>query len=122
MRLSAADNLVLGQGKSLKMSESAFRQSVKDRLRVVNKAIMRSYGINYTTLAQNLGVGSPAIHNWESPSKISLPGPYRLYLYGTQYGVSLDWLFKGDSSNMPWRLTQSIREVGDASSVRPDGD
>lgn len=121
--LSVVDNRrVLRLGKPLKMSESALRREVKTRLRLVNRALMRLHTMNYTQLAETLGVGSSAIHNWESPSKLSLPGPYRLYIYTSQYGVSLDWLFKGDPSGLPWRLAQSIQEVEAYRSSQPAGE
>ena len=79
-------------------------QAVGKRLRKARKAL----GLSQKELYDSLGVGASTWHNWESGKR--LPDPLVMAQLRKVYGVTLDWVFAGETAGISRSLEQKMRE------------
>ena len=79
-------------------------QAVGQRLRTARKAL----GLSQKELYDSLGVGASTWHNWESGKR--LPDPLVMAQLRKVYGVTLDWVFAGETAGISRSLEQKMME------------
>lgn len=72
------------------------------RLKVVREAL----DLTQEKLAEALGVTRSAVNNWEKG--IRMPGPAAMSRMAGRYGISLDWIYRGDMSGLRVSLAEKI--------------
>lgn len=63
------------------------------------KAARIALGFNQKDLYDSLDVGASTWHNWESGKRT--PDLFVMLNLKQRHGISLDWIFDGDPSNLP---------------------
>lgn len=77
-------------------------QIIGDRLARTRKALE----LTQEQLADELGVSRGALGNWEQGTR--LPDPAAMMRFANRYGVSMDWIYRGDPSSLPQRYAANI--------------
>lgn len=72
----------------------------------------RAFGFTQGEFADPAGMSQPQYSQFEVGKRL-LTLPYALQLCD-QYGLSLDWLYRGDPSALAFSLVQKLRELRDA--------
>ncbi|MCB2012191.1 MAG: helix-turn-helix transcriptional regulator [Geminicoccaceae bacterium] len=69
-------------------------------------ATRRALELTQEQLAEQVGVSRGALGNWEQGTR--LPDPAAMLRLKQRHGVTLDWIYGGDPSGLPQRLTSRI--------------
>lgn len=85
------------------LSESDHRRAVGLRLRQLIKAI----GIPYVRAAEEMGVTKNHLGNWMRGTH-GYPDQYDLYKFCRIRGVNFDWVFLGDPSGLPEKVSREL--------------
>ena len=72
------------------------------------KAVRTALGLSQKDLYDSLGVGASAWHNWESGKRT--PDIFVMLNLKRQYGITLDWIFDGDPSNLPEDIKGKVKD------------
>lgn len=66
------------------------------------KAARLALGLSQKEVYEALGVGASTWHHWESGKRT--PDPLVMAKLQKLHGISLDWIFAADPSNLPHRI------------------
>lgn len=69
----------------------------------------RSFGLNQVEFGAGAGMSQPQYNQAETGKRL-LTLPYALALC-TRYGLTLDWIYRGDPSGLQYRLAEKIRAL-----------
>ena len=89
--------------EQLIQSETEYCRQVGERLRQLIDAI----GISYADAARDMGVTRNQLGNWMRGNH-GFPRHYALYRFCRIRGVSTDWVFLGDPSGLPKRVSDVL--------------
>lgn len=81
---------------------------VARRLRLTRRAL----GMTQAEVAETCGIGRTAFNQYETGTRL-LTLTAALALCGA-FGLTLDWLYRGDPSGLPHRLFEAIRAASKA--------
>ena len=70
------------------------------------KAARIALGFNQKDLYDDLDVGASTWHNWESGKRT--PDLFVMLNLKQRHGISLDWVFDGDPSNLPEDIKEKV--------------
>ena len=105
--LELTNTLSMPSSSTAAVSGAAYRREVGARLRRVRLAL----GPNAAALAAEFGVTGPRWSHWENGRHLA---DVRIMVrLSRRYGVTLDYLYKGDESGLPRRLSDAIRQQPD---------
>lgn len=83
-------------------------QDVGRRLAVTRRCV----GVNQQDFGRQAGLTQPRYNQYETGQRLlTLAAAMRLC---EEYGLTLDWLYRGDPSGLPYWLASSIRELRSA--------
>ncbi|MBF0155173.1 MAG: helix-turn-helix transcriptional regulator [Magnetococcales bacterium] len=57
-------------------------------------------------MAELLGIHTETLETWESGR--ALPEIEAMFVLTKKFGLSLDWFFRGDTANLPFRLAKTL--------------
>lgn len=97
-----------GPGARLTLVPLPFRPSeavtfAARRLRAVREAL----GVQQQDMARACGAEPNRWSNWESAR--TLPDPLVMARAQALFGISLDWIYAGDPSNLPFKVVDALR-------------
>lgn len=71
------------------------------------KSVRTALGVTQADFSEAAGIGRTAYNQYETGTRLlTLAAAMRIC---ERYGVTLDWLYRGDPSGLPHRLFESIR-------------
>jgi transcriptional regulator with XRE-family HTH domain len=69
----------------------------------------QALGLNQQDFGLRAGLSQPQYHQYEKGRRcLTLAAAMRLC---SEYHLTLDWLFRGDPSGLPYRLAEAIRDL-----------
>lgn len=71
-------------------------------------ATRQALGLSATEVWREMSWNSGAYHNWEAGAR--RPNLTDMILYADRFGLTLDWIYRGDPSGLPLRLGQAALE------------
>ena len=90
------------------------RDAIGNRLRITREVLEMSHG----EVAEELSIPMDRLNSWEDGNKV--PCIEVMTRFATRYGVSLDWIFRGDPSSLPHRIAGDVlKAISDQGLVSP---
>ena len=87
------------------LADESTPKKIAQRLSIVRQAS----GLSQTEFARRAGLGTSAWNNYETARKrISLDAAIRIC---ETYQLTLDYIYLGDASNIPYKLAQAIESI-----------
>ncbi|CAA7621116.1 helix-turn-helix domain-containing protein [Magnetospirillum sp. UT-4] len=83
-----------------------------DAMRVIGqrlRATREALGLTQEQLALSIGVTRTAYTNWERGDR--MPDPLAVVRLADRYGVTLDWIYRGQLGGMPHSLATKIEPL-----------
>jgi transcriptional regulator with XRE-family HTH domain len=71
----------------------------------------RAFGLNQTEFAAGARIKQNAYNQYESGKK--RPGIDSAIALRSTYGLTLDWIYCGDPSSLPYKLAKAVRDLKD---------
>lgn len=90
-------------GDHLILSKSDYQREVGLRLR----RLIDACGMKYVKAAELMGVPKNQLGNWMRGNH-GFPDHYALYRFCRIAGVNTDWVYLGDPSGLPQRVTEAL--------------
>lgn len=104
--------MVLAGLLAMSLAEEATAERIADRLSLVREVT----GLTQTEFARRAGLGVSAWNNYETARKrISVDAAIALC---ETYSLTLDYVYLGDASNLPYHLASALQSVRDHRKTR----
>jgi hypothetical protein len=100
-----------GRVETAILSQRDHRIACGVRLRQLIDAVGTGRG-RYVRAARDMGIEPNHLGNWMRGH--GYPGQYELYKYCRKHGVTMDWVFLGDPSGLPHRVSEKLLKLGSA--------
>ena len=78
------------------------RQEIAIRLKLTREAL----GLRPIQVCRDLGFSANTYSQWESGDR--RPNLEDMILFSNRYGVSLDWIYRGEPGALPWDIASTI--------------
>ena len=103
-----SQKLILSQGESLHapcMRNGGTISQLEDIGRRISAA-RDALDLSQVEVCRNIGVGETTWNNWEHGKR--KPDPIAMVRFANAYGVTLDWIYRGDLAGLPGRILTRI--------------
>ena len=90
------------------LTPAEHKEHVADNLRRIVAVI----GGSQTAIATRLGVSKSRLGNWLRGD--NYPDPYAMWLLCLHYGVTMEWIYRGETFGLPSVLADGLRAAVEA--------
>jgi transcriptional regulator with XRE-family HTH domain len=94
------------------MARRPNNRSIAEQLNETGRRITqarKALELSQVEICRNIEVGETTWNNWERGKRV--PDPFVMAKFAEHYGVTLDWVYRGDREGLSHRLLNKLLEV-----------
>jgi transcriptional regulator with XRE-family HTH domain len=90
------------------MTPDQYKAAIARRLRMAIRTVMEEHEVTQAEIARQAGISPQRLGNYLRGD--NYPDPYALWLFCQRWGMTADWIYRGELHSLPSKYANSLRD------------